>query len=85
MIRSRRCSTTVKYRLDGASERFDVDAERHAGIFLPKLRRNLSNRVDRIEDVNHDGQFRLQTGRHAVCTENLIRVDGVMESPKLAE
>jgi hypothetical protein len=22
---------------------------------------------------------------HPVCTENLIRVDGVMESPKLAE
>jgi hypothetical protein len=26
-----------------------------------------------------------QTGQRVVCTENLIRVDEVMESPKLAE
>jgi hypothetical protein len=28
---------------------------------------------------------RLEAENAAVCTENLIRVDGVMESPKLAE
>jgi hypothetical protein len=29
-----------------------------------------------------EGQF---SGREPVCTENLIRVDDVMEPPKLAE
>ena len=37
----------------------------------------------------HDAAAQAATGpqgiKHAVCTENLIRVDDVMESPKLAE
>jgi hypothetical protein len=41
--------------------------------------------------ANDDGRDELPDGgwdqviRWAVCTENLIRVDDVMESPKLAE
>jgi hypothetical protein len=52
--------------LDGASERLDIDAERHSRVFLPKLLGHLGDRVDRIEDVDHHGQFRLQACRHAL-------------------
>jgi hypothetical protein len=34
---------------------------------------------------NSTREFERLLGRAAVCTENLIRVDAVMESPKLAE
>src|SRR6266446_4922559 len=59
-------ATAVKYGFNGSSERLDIDAERHSRVFLPKLLGHLSNRVDRIEDVNHHGQFRLQASRHAL-------------------
>src|ERR1700692_3295769 len=59
-------ATAVKHGFNGSSERLDIDAERHARVYLPKLPGHLSNRVDRIEDVNYHGQFRLQATRHAL-------------------
>src|SRR4029077_19647667 len=59
-------ATAVKHGFNGSSERLDIDAERYSRVFLPKLLGHLSNRVDRIEDVNHRGQFRLQASRHAL-------------------
>src|SRR6267142_6204277 len=58
-------TTAVKHGFNGSSERLDIAAERHSRVFLPKLLGHLSYRVDRIEDVNHHGQFRLQANRHA--------------------
>src|SRR5712672_3370887 len=59
-------ATAVEHGFNGSAERLDIDAERHSRVFLPKLLGHLSNRVDRIEDVNHHGQFRLQANRHAL-------------------
>ena len=52
------------------SGRIDVHAH-----FLPKAYREALRRAG----LSQPG------GIHAVCTENLIRVDAVLESPKLAE
>src|SRR5260221_37706 len=58
--------TAVKHGLDGSSERLDIDAERHARVILPKPLALLVDRVDRLEDADHHGHFRLQTIRHAL-------------------
>jgi hypothetical protein len=62
-------------------------------IALLNERYDLSNRpvagvaMDRAKPVQDGVRVKLPAGKtwEAVCTENLIRVDDVMESPKLAE
>jgi hypothetical protein len=53
------------------------------GDRLPSARRYLKDRW--LADELLYGIFVRLTNKEAVCTENLIRVDDVMESPKLAE
>jgi hypothetical protein len=77
-------ATAVKHRLNGSSERLDIDAERHSRVFLPKLLGHLSNRVDRIEDVNDHGQFRLQADRHAL-RPGLQQVDPGDDAASIAQ
>ena len=45
----------------------------------------MRNKTDRIVARGIAQMMRLGWYRAIVCTENLIRVDDVMESPKLAE
>ncbi len=65
---------SVEHRLDGSSQRFDVYPQRDARKFLPKLGGDLRDSIDWIEHVDHDRQFGLQAGRHALCP-SLQQVD----------
>src|SRR4029077_6552245 len=74
-------AASIENRLDGSPERLHVNSQSNAGKLLTKCPRDLGNGIDRIKDVYHNGQLRLQAGGHALRT-GLEQIDPFDNRPR---
>src|ERR1700679_3766932 len=77
-------TASVENRLDGSSKRLHINAERYAGKLLTECSCDLGDRIDRIKDVDDNGQFRLQAGSHALRA-GLQQVDPGNDRPRIRQ